>query len=599
MRITKITALGPGKKPSSVKFGPGLNIIEGESNTGKSCIFRAIDYCFGSKDTPFDASFGYDKITIDIDGEFGKLKITRPFDSASVDVESTIPNYPSRKYSIRFKEDEKCLSDLLLAAIGVQERHKIIKNQYFRKQMLTWRTILPLFLIPHQSIIAEHDSAILPMQVTNRTPFLSSLIFLLSGNDYADKQEVEKPEIRKAQKKALKEFIESKLQSAAEQRKSLEKILHANNKDEIHDKISQLLNIRKNLKNEIEKTSKYYASLLKRIENLNKKRSEYLLLSQQYEDLSSQYVADIKRLTNIVDGEAHLKDFGRSNETCPFCNSPITPQKHKSYTKSANAELHRIIFQSNELGAVITEVKSQISRIDKDLAMLHAEVDTTNEDVNERLRSKYEKINEVISKFEVYIKTEAALSSIEETTKEYENDLDKLPTDSEIEEVYHPINFLEKDFQSDIGTLLKKYLIECNYPNLNSASFDVPTFDAIINGHKKNTVNGNGYSSFINTVTALAIHKYFHDKAKFNPGLLIIDSPLSGLDQGQKENYDISMRKGLFEFMLNHQADGQIIIFENTKNTPDLDYKQRGANIVHFDKEGSRPGFLLEINENE
>lgn len=598
MKITRITALGEGKSPSTIKLGPGLNIIEGESNTGKSCIFRTIDFCFGSKVLPFDASLGYNKITLDITSRFGNLKITRSFDSKGVDIDSSIPNYPSGKYSLKGKDNEKGLNDFLFAAIGVKDRHKVIKNQYFRKQLLTWRTILPLILIPHQSIIAEHDSPILPNQATGKTAFLSSLIFLLSGNDYAEKEEVEKPEIRRSQKKAVKDFIEQKLQMAAKQKESIEKTLHASNDTEIHSKISQLVNIRQSLKEEIEKSSKYYTSLLKRIEGLNKKRSEYVLLQEQYEDLSTQYIADIKRLTNIVDGEAHLKDFGRKAEVCPFCQSQITLKRHKSYTNSANAELQNILSQNRELDSVKADLNERIHRIVHDLAKLQKEVDTTNDRVQNRLRPRFEKINEVMSQFEAYIKAQTILSSIKETTEEYEKDLENLPSDDAIEEIYHPVNFLKQSFQSDISALLKEILIECHYPNLNSASFDVNTFDAIINGHKKSAGNGNGYSSFVNTVMALAIRKYLKDNARFNPGLLIIDSPLSGLDQGITENFDISMRNGLFEFMLKHQDDGQIIIFENTKNTANLNYTEYGANIIHFDKESGRPGFLLDLDEN-
>ena len=56
--ITKVTAKGSGKQDSSVYLRPGLNIIQGRSNTGKTCIIKCIDFCFGSKTKPFDDSFG-------------------------------------------------------------------------------------------------------------------------------------------------------------------------------------------------------------------------------------------------------------------------------------------------------------------------------------------------------------------------------------------------------------------------------------------------------------------------------------------------------------------------------------------------------------
>ena len=52
--ITKVIAKGSGKKDSSVELQPGLNLIQGRSNTGKTCIIKCIDFCFGSKHKPFD-----------------------------------------------------------------------------------------------------------------------------------------------------------------------------------------------------------------------------------------------------------------------------------------------------------------------------------------------------------------------------------------------------------------------------------------------------------------------------------------------------------------------------------------------------------------
>ena len=153
-----------------------------------------------------------------------------------------------------------------------------------------------------------------------------------------------------------------------------------------------------------------------------------MLLQEQYEDLSSQYIADIKRLTNIVDGEAHLKDFGRKAEVCPFCQSQITLKRHKSYTNSANAELQNILAQSEELDSVKADLKERTHRIVHDLAKLQKEVDATNDRVQNKLRPRFEKINEIMSQFEAYIKAQTILSLIKETTEEYEKDLENLPS---------------------------------------------------------------------------------------------------------------------------------------------------------------------------
>lgn len=72
--ITKVVAKGSGKTDSVIDLRPGLNIIRGRSNTGKTCIVKCIDFCFGSKAKPFDESLGYD--TIEISLHTGKGDIT-------------------------------------------------------------------------------------------------------------------------------------------------------------------------------------------------------------------------------------------------------------------------------------------------------------------------------------------------------------------------------------------------------------------------------------------------------------------------------------------------------------------------------------------
>ena len=48
--ISKVLACGINRQDSFVELKPGLNLIQGRSNTGKTCIIKCIDYCFGGDD---------------------------------------------------------------------------------------------------------------------------------------------------------------------------------------------------------------------------------------------------------------------------------------------------------------------------------------------------------------------------------------------------------------------------------------------------------------------------------------------------------------------------------------------------------------------
>lgn len=63
-----------------------------------------------------------------------------------------------------------------------------------------------MFMLTETKIISE-SSIILSDKYTNNTAELSSLIFLLSGRDFAEAEKIESKEIKEAKKDAVKEYI--------------------------------------------------------------------------------------------------------------------------------------------------------------------------------------------------------------------------------------------------------------------------------------------------------------------------------------------------------------------------------------------------------
>lgn len=134
--ITKVVAKGSGKTDSVIDLRPGLNIIRGRSNTGKTCIIKCIDFCFGSKAKPFDESLGYDTIEISLHTGKGDITITRALGKKQVDVATDVPGFESGKYDLKHtnkKDPLPILSDLLLDSIGIEGEHFVIKNKNLKR----------------------------------------------------------------------------------------------------------------------------------------------------------------------------------------------------------------------------------------------------------------------------------------------------------------------------------------------------------------------------------------------------------------------------------------------------------------------------------
>ena len=149
---------------------------------------------------------------------------------------------------------------------------------------------------------------------------------------------------------------------------------------------------------------------------------------------------------------------------------------------------------------------------------------------------------------------------IDSFSDSWTTDLRELPEETGDTLQYHPKEYFDEAFLSAMDTLAKDILDECNYENLTSARFNLSDFDIEVNGGKKATNHGKGYCAFLNTVVVLMFRKYFATKAKYNPGLLIIDTPLLGLDQGVDDAAPESMRTALFRYFMNNQNEGQIIV---------------------------------------
>lgn len=165
---------------------PGLNLIQGRSNTGKTCIIKCIDFCFGGKNKPFDDSLGYTTIELSLHTPKGNIQITRSFGKNKVEVVTDVHGYDSCTYDLKFNPKKKnpapLLGDLLLASIGIDDEQYIYKNKYFDTQKMSWRTILPLLLFSVTDIVKE-TSVIEPAQGTEKTAFFLHYCYCLMAKN--------------------------------------------------------------------------------------------------------------------------------------------------------------------------------------------------------------------------------------------------------------------------------------------------------------------------------------------------------------------------------------------------------------------------------
>lgn len=589
--IEKIIVTGSGKADSIIELSNGVNIIYGPSNTGKTYIVKCIDYMFGSEREPIDISTGYQYIKIIVRTQCGTITMSRKIGENKIEVSSNDNNVPSGKYATKASRTnyDKTINSVWLSLIGINDLHLVISNENYKKQILSWRTFSHMFMLTETKIISEY-SAILSGRDTSNTVVIASLIFLLSGQDFAETETKDTREIKEAKKNAVKAYINKELFRLSERNQELLAQLKENpNIDiavEIEKIMAEISTNEKRINSSIEENQKILAQLYEKNENL----SECNVLLNRYDELTTQYDADLKRLNFIVDGEANLNTSFSTH--CPFCDGEVVVKKNQNYIDAAKSDYKKIKLQAKDLESASKELRSEKLSLEQEIGTLMAKKKSIEELIEKELKPQVFNLKEKLSTYKDAIECQKEIDILKKLSEQKTADMIENDTDEESELKFKVKEHLDYSFINELSNGIKSFLENCNYDNLLSVIFDKADMDIVINGKKKSS-NGKGYNAYFNSVVAIVLSRYMESKAKYSPDFLVLDSPILSLKEKETKKPSETMRNTLFENIVDNQKGIQTIVIEN--EIPEINYKD--ANIIHFTKEknNGRYGFLLDV----
>lgn len=589
--IEKIIVTGSGKTDSIIELSNGVNIIYGPSNTGKTYIVKCIDYMFGSEREPIDISTGYQYIKIIVRTQCGTITMSRKIGENKIEVSSNDNNVPSGKYATKASRTnyDKTINSVWLSLIGINGLHLVISNENYKKQILSWRTFSHMFMLTETKIISEY-SAILSGRDTSNTAVIASLIFLLSGQDFAETETKDTKEIKEAKKNAVKAYINKELFRLSERNQELLAQLKENpNIDiavEIEKIMAEISTNEKRINSSIEENQKILAQLYEKNENL----SECNVLLNRYDELTTQYDADLKRLNFIVDGEANLNASFSTH--CPFCDGEVVVKKNQNYIDAAKSDYRKIKLQAKDLESASKELRSEKLSLEQEIGTLMAKKKSIEELIEKELKPQVFNLKEKLSAYKDAIECQKEIDILKKLSEQKTTDMIENDTDEESELKFKVKEHLDYSFINELSNGIKSFLENCNYDNLLSVIFDKADMDIVINGKKKSS-NGKGYNAYFNSVVAIVLSRYMESKAKYSPDFLVLDSPILSLKEKETKKPSETMRNTLFENIVDNQKGIQTIVIEN--EIPEINYKD--ANIIHFTKEknNGRYGFLLDV----
>lgn len=607
--IKRITAYAckSGREDSTMDFSPGVNLIVGASDTGKSAVLRSIKFMFGG-DKPFDQKAkGFNRIVMVLQTMKGEITLSRYIGRNRITVESDVPGVLTGVFSTDYPKDENkdkqptSISRFWFSLYGIPGDPMIIWRMVGDRKHLTMKTILRSFYLDENDI-DNPDSVILPPRESTQVHFLSAMLYFLTGEEYSEQKLYDTNAISKAKREAVELFAHDRIASLSKLRNDAEKELKRFDGIDVESKLEQSLAQLTATEDSLQEAFTRQKSLSEALSSYNDEEAELTLILSRNRELATQYRGDIDRLVFLTEGDKLLSNQP-ANTSCPFCHNKIEPISRPSYVASNRAELARITRQAEGLSESEKDVMERLRLVRGEITSAKGEINRLQSMITKQLSPLADQLRRDIVTYRHYIQVKNTYELYQQISRDEQETLNAPEYQAkEPDTVFKPRDHFPIGFVSDMGVIAAEILTKANYRGFNVVEFLFQPFDLLINGVTKQEEHGKGYNSFINTVMGLTMRRYYIDHAKYNPGLFIVDTPFHGFDEG-KVIKEASMVHGLFDYLINQNGTGQIIVVENDKSIPDdIDFEGKGVNVIDFHKnnytsrfKNNRYGFLIGV----
>lgn len=608
--ISSVTVAGHPLKPdSSVQFTRGLNVICGPSNSGKSWVLDCIDYAFGKEANKFvlDESNGYTEVRLRLNTYEGDITLKRPIGKGNTNVEvtSTNPGIESGTYKSRHAKDHQSVDSILLRLIGYENPEKlmVITSQDLKTKAFTWRTFWPACYADEERI-AIKTSVLLPTQNTAVPGAKCALASLITGRDYAAWARDESTDTKKLKNNAVIEYLEQQPEKLATRIESIEKALGTSDEDEIKHRISEISQRMEQVQQRIALAMAEGRRIVGQLQQVREGLAESSALGARYEELAASYRARIDRLDFVQQG-MHLLSEHPPAHSCPVCDRELDSAMPNDVPDPNPAERDELVQRLADLNQTLRQMGDDQGELRLEQEALQEQADQINQLIRGELQPELGSLSTALDNHTALVAMRAERDELMSQHSRIAEEIKERREKQFTKGTFNPLGEFPEGFWTAMGTNLLDTLGACAFPALKKATFSRQLFDATINGKSK-AKQGKGYRSFVNTAVMLSLRDYLaSDEASHNPGLLIIDTPLLGLDDQQLDQELMDVREkipqALYEHFINVQDKGQIIIADNTKFMPDLDSIDNACNVIRFTRrtDQGRFGFLIDMTDED
>ena len=579
--LREVTFIGAGQEPAKIEFQPGLNVLCGASETGKSFLVEAIDFLLGGaelRDIP--ERVGYDRARIGIETpDNGSWTFERSVDGGNYNVYEQLIGYELVDDSVDTlkakhaagKDDN--ISGWLLKQIGLLDK-KLRKNAAGVTRSLSFRDLARLIIVNEKEIIRQ-DTPFLSGQYVTKTAEYSALKLLLSGTDDSAVVPVTKDYTAETGIQAKVELLDQWIQDVED-----EIATHGASKEELEQ---QLIRLENSIANQRKQLSGFQTKLNESIshrrevvrsqEEIKDRIDEITDMLKRFALLRDHYNVDINRLMAIQESGSLFVHHERV--ACPLCGSK--PEENhaeencdgdvEAVVNAASAEIHKINALASDLEATITALLEESNRLNENLNTVDEIFIKVDQNIREAIspdlegtQEKYseflEKKNDVSTAFGTFVRLEKLISQKDGL----------LGNDDETDEGNSAINSdLSKSLLNKFSMTVQNILQSWDFPDTANVYFDESVKDFVINGKPRGS-RGKGLRAITHAAVTLGLLEFCQKNNLPHPGFVVMDSPLLAYyePEGEEDNLQGSdLKQKFYKYLLEEHSNSQVIIIEN------------------------------------
>lgn len=617
-RIRRLAFFGPQKPPSGVTFGPGLNVLYGASDTGKSFIVEALDFMMGGnlalREIP--ERIGYDQVLLGLENLSGEgFTLVRSIDGGGFrlyeglqDAPPGIEVQPKILGEKHNDKNESNLSMFLLGQCGLAGK-RVRRNSRGETNSLSFRNVARLMIVT-ETEITQQRSPLYDGNPTANTPNTATFKLLLTGVDDSAlvSSAPQEPEelSREAQIQLLDQLLgdyRDRLKDLTKSPKELEEQL-----GKIDASLNQHAAQLGSTESAFQEAAGRRRELRKKLEEGRDRRNEVGTLLVRFSLLDRHYSSDVERLRAIEEGGTLFGAMGTAN--CPLCGAE--PAHHHggaecdgnidAVVDAARKEIAKIDLLRGELANTIKDLHREGASFDRrmpavidELKEISGQVDGLISSKLAKLRASYsefvDKRSEVLQAIALY----ATVQDMERRRAVLENEQEDRGSSSLVPGDIPTL--VAEGFAQSVEAILNTW----KFPEAGRVYFDAKSRDLVIAG-KQRSARGKGLRAITHAAFTLGLLDYCRTNNTPHPGFVVLDSPLLAYRKPDGKEDDLTgtdLNEQFYSYLNSLPTDRQVIVVENTDPPPEimkLEQVQMFSKNPHSGRYGLFP-FVAPVNE--